>query len=125
MSEGRVLSDYDVLITEEQLNSACEELNAAAIKKIPDLIATIRDRDRQIAELLAISSGTTPLRNLLWAADKCGELQKQNAIMCEALEWYADKFKYSPPSSGRNSFPIDADGGLRARDTLAKLDGDN
>jgi hypothetical protein len=69
----------------------------------------LADRDKTIAELEADAKVY---------ADVMREEQQKNALMLEALEWYADEsnHRFCPDEPG-------ADRGQLARDTLAKVKG--
>ena len=77
MSEGHVLSEEELRRSEEMLRTNLEVFGMQTNQHEANLITTIRDRDKQIAELTKVARDRFD-SGIRW--------QQENAIMREALE---------------------------------------
>lgn len=88
MTEGRVLSEEDLLQT-ERTYEAIEFVDVDYVKQtVLNLIATIRDRDKTATEWKKMCDKQT--KHWLTEQAENQKLQRQNTRMLQALEQYSD-----------------------------------
>lgn len=111
---GRVLSEEEISAIERRITDYLTANNPLmhlhADKESLNLIATIRDRNRQIVELKERE------QDLYKNAKRAARLRVQNAILLEALEWIATCWNYSDNPGACEMM-------MKAREALSKVRG--